>query len=124
MVHEQKFKDLLSSTCQVSPERIVLDLESEVHYRPGFITHWAVADPGFSPGGGANSQNCYYFSHFCRKLHENERIWTPRGAARPWRPPLGSANAGGNILLQEFVGFHIVKSLMPILALLPISSSF
>ena len=30
MVHEQKFKDLLSSTCQVSVERIVLDLESEV----------------------------------------------------------------------------------------------
>ena len=48
----------------------------------------AVADPGFSPGGGANSQNCYYFSHFCRKLHENERIWTPRGGTRPWRPPL------------------------------------
>ena len=40
------------------------------------------------PRGGANSQNCYYFSHFCRKLHENERIWTPRGGARPWRPPL------------------------------------
>ena len=30
VVHEQKFKDLLSSPCQVSPERIVLDLESEV----------------------------------------------------------------------------------------------
>ena len=30
MVHEQKFKDFLSSTCQVSVERIVLDLESEV----------------------------------------------------------------------------------------------
>ena len=30
MVHEQEFKDLLSSTCQVSVERIVLDLESEV----------------------------------------------------------------------------------------------
>ena len=29
MVHEQKFKDLLSNTCQVSVERIVLDLESE-----------------------------------------------------------------------------------------------
>ena len=36
MVHEQKFKDSLSSTCQVSPERIVLDLESEVNHRPGF----------------------------------------------------------------------------------------
>ena len=30
VVHEQMFKDLLSSTCQVSVERIVLDLESEV----------------------------------------------------------------------------------------------
>ena len=29
MVHEQKFKDLLSRKCQVSVERIVLDLESE-----------------------------------------------------------------------------------------------
>ena len=29
VVHEPKFKDLLSSTCQVSVERIVLDLESE-----------------------------------------------------------------------------------------------
>ena len=28
-MHEQKFKDLLSSTCQISPERIVLDLELE-----------------------------------------------------------------------------------------------
>ena len=40
------------------------------------------------PRGGTNSQNCYYFSHFCRKLHENERIRTPGGGARPWRPPL------------------------------------
>ena len=30
VVHEQKFKDLLRSTCQVSRERIVLNLESEV----------------------------------------------------------------------------------------------
>ena len=29
VVHEQKFKGLLSSTCQVSVERRVLDLESE-----------------------------------------------------------------------------------------------
>ena len=29
VVHEQKFKDLQSSTCQVSVQRIVLDLESE-----------------------------------------------------------------------------------------------
>ena len=54
--------------------------------------HISVADPGFSPGGCANSQNCYYFSNFCQKLHENERIWTPRGARVPGAP-LRSANA-------------------------------
>ena len=64
MVHEQKFKDLLSSTCQVSPERIVLDLESEVM----------------------------------------------RG--------LCSIPTGGNIF-HWISFFHIVKPLMPILALLP-----
>ena len=37
MVHELKFKDLLSSTCQVSVKRIVLDLESEVMRGPGSI---------------------------------------------------------------------------------------
>ena len=37
MVYEQKFKDLLSSTCQVSVERIVLDFESEVMRGPGSI---------------------------------------------------------------------------------------
>ena len=46
---------------------------------------WRIQD--FPRGGGANSQKCYYFSIFCWKLHENERIWTPRGGARPWRPP-------------------------------------
>ena len=46
------------------------------------------------PRGGANSQKCYYFSIFCRKLHENERIWTPRGGggraslAPPLDPPM------------------------------------
>ena len=34
-MHEQKFKDLLSSTCQGSVDRRVLDLESDVHWRPG-----------------------------------------------------------------------------------------
>ena len=36
-MHEQKFKDTLSSTCQISPERIVMDLESEVMRGPGSI---------------------------------------------------------------------------------------
>ena len=66
VVHEQKFKVLLSSTCQVSVEKIVLDLESEVMRGPGSIL------------------------------------------------------TGGNILSLDF--FHVIKPLMPILALLPISS--
>ena len=37
VVHEQKFKDLLGSTCQVSVEMVVLDLESEVMRGPGSI---------------------------------------------------------------------------------------
>ena len=48
MVHDQKFKDLLSSTCQISSERIVLDLELEVMRGPGSIPtgsnifHWII----------------------------------------------------------------------------------
>ena len=45
VVHEQKFKDLLSSICQVSVERIVLDLELEAMRVTGSIPtgdfcHW------------------------------------------------------------------------------------
>ena len=36
VVHEQKFKDLQSSTCQVSVERIVLDLNQRL---PWFYSH-------------------------------------------------------------------------------------
>ena len=66
VMHEQKFKDLQSSTCKVSVERIVLDLESEAI----------------------------------------------RG--------LGSIPTGSNILSLDF--FHMVKPLVPVLPLLPISS--
>ena len=50
----------------------------------------AVADPGFSRGGGANPKGgapTYYLTNFCRKLHENEEI-LGRGGARDARPPL------------------------------------
>ena len=43
-----------------------------------------MADPGFS--WGANSQSGCANLFFCRKLHENERIWTPRGARVPSAP--------------------------------------
>ena len=67
MLHEQKFKDLLSSTCQVSVERGVVDLESEAMRGPVSIP------------------------------------------------------TGDDILSLEF--FYLVKSLMPMLALLTISSN-
>ena len=52
---------------------------------------YLVADPGFPRGGGANSPGGHQHTnlpHFPQKLHEIERIWTPRGAARPSLPSL------------------------------------
>ena len=47
----------------------------------------SVADPGFPRGGGANSPGggapTHNLAKFSQKLHEIERIWTPRGGARP-----------------------------------------
>ena len=50
----------------------------------------SVADPGFPRGGGANSPRVaptYEIAKFSEKLHEIERIWTPRGGVHPSRPP-------------------------------------
>ena len=52
---------------------------------------WRIQD---FPEGGANSQiecaNLLFYNSFCLKLHENERIWTPRGRAS-LAPPRRSA---------------------------------
>ena len=53
--------------------------------------HFPVADPGFSRGGCTHSQIGIILSIFCRKLHENERMWTP--GERVPGAPLRSANA-------------------------------
>ena len=49
---------------------------------------WRIQD--FPGGGGANFQGGGYkpiiWPNFYRKLHENERIWTEKGGACPWRP--------------------------------------
>ena len=45
---------------------------------------WRIQD---FPEGCANSQIEIILQFLCQKLHENERIWTPRGV-RPWRPRL------------------------------------
>ena len=40
--------------------------------------------------GGANSQSGCVDQFFCRKLHENERIWTPGSSSlAPSDPPMG-----------------------------------
>ena len=52
---------------------------------------WRIQD--FPKGGAPTSRSALIFQFCSRKLHENERIWTPRGGgARPWRPPPRSAN--------------------------------
>ena len=65
-------------------------------YVQGATQSYSVADPGFPRGGGANSLGgapTYEFVEFSQKLHEIERIWTPRGRGRaspvpPLDPPL------------------------------------
>ena len=56
------------------------------HFIRQFSQYLTVADPGFPRGGGANSPGgapTYDFAKFPQKPHEIERIWTPRGDARP-----------------------------------------
>ena len=45
-------------------------------------------------GSGTNSQSGIIFSTFCRKPHENERIWIPRAARVPGAPHLDSPMIG------------------------------
>ena len=61
-----------------------------------------MADPGFSPVGGANSQKPIILSIFCQKLHENDRIWTRGGGgARVPGAPLRSANTDWLSILEN-----------------------
>ena len=39
------------------------------------------------PRGGVNPPGGHEHAKFSRKLHEIERIWTPRGGMRPSHPP-------------------------------------
>ena len=57
----------------------------------------AVADLGFSRGVH-QFPNRDYFANFLPKLHENERIWTPRGLASlapPLDPPMQRSSESG-----------------------------
>ena len=48
----------------------------------------AVADLGFSPGGGANSQKCYYFSILSQKTAWKWKNLGPQGGRASLVPPL------------------------------------
>ena len=53
-----------------------------------------VADPGFPRGGVPTPQRgapTFNFENFSQKMHEIERIWTPRSAHVPPTFPLRSA---------------------------------
>ena len=63
----------------------------------------SVADLGFSPGGAPTPKVGVLIYYFCRKLHKNERIWTPGGGARPWRPPLDPPMG---LTVEYFVWFY------------------
>ena len=57
-------------------------------YEDGCRVVRAVADPGFSRGGAWTLQGGREHAKFSRKLHEIERIWTPRGGRASLTPPL------------------------------------
>ena len=75
VTHEQKFKDLLSSTCQVSSERRVLDLEAETMRGPDSIP----------PGSNILSLDFFVFTleslwhqywHYCQLFLITKKLWT------------------------------------------------
>ena len=60
--------------------------------KQSFIASYS-GDPGFVRGGTPAPEGILkpiIFQNCCRKLHENERIWTEGGreeGARDWQPP-------------------------------------
>ena len=47
---------------------------------------WGIQDFLGGWGWEAPTPKVGVLTYFCRKLHENERIWTPGGGTRPWHP--------------------------------------
>ena len=55
------------------------------------VTHlndFAVADPGFSPGGAPTPKSAIIFQFFAENCMKMKEFGPPGGGARPWRPPL------------------------------------
>ena len=68
-------------------------------------SHLTVADPGFSPRGAPTPRVGVLTYFFGRKLHENERIWTPGGGGGaslgpPLDPPLPYLMENGNVIFE------------------------
>ena len=59
---------------------------------PILTGQWRIQD--FPEGGAWTLQGGHEHAKFSRKLHEIERIWTPRGGRASLTPPPRSANAG------------------------------
>ena len=76
---------------------------------------WRIQD--FPDGSAPTSESAIILHFFCRKLHQNERIWTPRGG-RPWRSPwirqwFGKEFAENCMKMKE-IGLSGVASLVPL----------
>ena len=73
---------------------------------PTHCSTYAVADLGFSRGGGVGHQSLslaqepFIWQVFCRKLHENERNWTEGGCTSLW-PPLDPLMLSVSIVTQS-----------------------
>ena len=55
-----------------------------------YVVQWRIQD--FPEGGAWTLQGGREHAKFSRKLHEIERIWTPRGGRASLTPPPRSAN--------------------------------
>ena len=54
----------------------------------------------FPRGGGVNPPGGREHAKFSRKLHEIERIWTPRGGRASLTPPPRSANDENQMMVR------------------------
>ena len=83
---------ILSNVCQVACVCVCVSVSvclSVASLSKSYRQQWRIQD---FPDGGAPTPRWGHqptiLPNFYRKLHENERIWTPRGGAHPWCPPL------------------------------------
>ena len=67
-----------------------------------FTAQWRIQD--FPEGGAWTLQGGHEHAKFSRKLHEIERIWTPRGGRASLTPPPRSANAAFSIYFENTQG--------------------